>query len=479
MSRVGHETPRPRSEAAEATRGSAIKLAAEVSSRAFTFATTALLARRLGVEEYGAYARLSVLAVLLAELAEVGLQATATRALVAGTHSLRALVRARLAAFSALVAVALVALPLRASWPSRLQPAGVLVVLVLFFALSGWGEFLGVALRCRGARVEEARLLLCLRASGLALAAAALAAHAGLSGVAWALALSPVPALVLGVRNLRRRPPAHSGPDVGVGAVLWTAAPLAVYGGMLLLSPRVEFLVVLLVRGDRENGLFGAALTVFWFLGMVPAAVAAGAMPALTREALRGEGPVRRSAAGTLALLASPVAVGLALVAPALVERLFGPDYAPAAAWLRLLAVGLLPLFMNALVAWSLIAAGRASLLPRLTATRVALAFALAFVLVPRLGAAGAAAGLVLSESVLLLLGVRACARAGFPVPVLRPAGLALAATLPMALAVHGVGPGFVVPVAMGALTYAATLAASWRLLPGLAREMTGDLRYP
>jgi O-antigen/teichoic acid export membrane protein len=134
---------------------------------------------------------------------------------------------------------------------------------------------------------------------------------------------------------------------------------------------------------------------------------------------------------------------------------------------------------MNALLAWALIAAGRAALLPWLTAARVVAAFALAVLLVPRFGAAGAAVGLVCAESLLLLLGARACARAGFSVPVLRPVALALAASVPMALAVHGVGPGLVASVAIGVLTYAATLAAVWRLRPALAREMAGVLRYP
>ena len=43
---------------------------------------------------------------------------------------------------------------------------------------------------------------------------------------------------------------------------------------------------------ETETGLFVVALTVLWPLSLVPNAVAAGAMPALTREALAGEGLV-------------------------------------------------------------------------------------------------------------------------------------------------------------------------------------------
>ncbi len=81
---------------------------------------------------------------------------------------------------------------------SRVLPAswldlGVLALLALYFALSGWGEFLGVALRCRGARVQEGLVLLVLRAGGLVLAAVALQVGAGFAGLGGALALSTAP----------------------------------------------------------------------------------------------------------------------------------------------------------------------------------------------------------------------------------------------------------------------------------------------
>ena len=197
-----------------------------------------------------------------------------------------------------------------------------------WFALSGWGEFLGVALRCRGARRLEAALLLVLRGAALGFAALALLGGTGLRGVTLALALSPLPAIALGATLCAARPPRAR--TVAPAAVLRESAPLAVHGGLLLLSPRVEFLVLSWLLPDRQTvGLFLAALNVFWFLAMVPAAVTAGAMPALTREALRGGTAVRRRTAATLALLAAPAAVGLALVAQPvaalLLERVTSP----------------------------------------------------------------------------------------------------------------------------------------------------------
>jgi hypothetical protein len=134
-----------------------------------------------------------------------------------------------------------------------------------------------------------------------------------------------------------------------------------------------------------------------------------------------------------MALVAAPAAVGLALVAGGVVNLLYGQPYAEAATPLRLLAAALLPLFMNALLSWAVLARGRASWLPRLTAVRVAAAVAFALSLVPPLGAVGAAAGLALAEW--LLLGP-----VGVPGVVLRPvlAPWPGARDWPMALAVAG-----------------------------------------
>jgi O-antigen/teichoic acid export membrane protein len=485
-----------RSEADDATRGSAVRLAAEVASRLVLFATTLLLSRWLGPTLYGLFAKLSAFALLLAEVGELGLSVLASRALVAGTISLRSFVRARLVLLGLVAGVAAAAVrlapdawPLLGGSPSGPEEAaaGVGVLLALFvgwFALSGWAEFLGVALRCRRARRLEAVLLLFLRASALALTVVALVGGTGLAGVAVALAVSPLPAIALGASFLRRTP-ASPAPDASATAVLRESAPLAVYAALLLLSPRVEFFVLTFVRPDREVGLFAAALLPVWFLAMVPGAITAGAMPALTREAVGRVGDeVRRRTSGTLALLGVAAGAGLALlarpVAGLLLQSGSSPaDYAGTAGPLRIMAAAVPAMFLNALVAAALNASSRAGWLPRLIVVRVGVAFALATALVPRFGGAGAALGLACAEWILLVAGRAASRRAAFAVPVLGPLAAALAVGVPMALAVNGVREHLVAGVAVGALTWVATLAAAQRLAPALARRVMGDVRYP
>jgi O-antigen/teichoic acid export membrane protein len=470
--RVNDERDGLAREARDASRGSAVKLAAEVLSRLLGLATTLLLIRGLGPSDFGAFGKLSLYALLLGELAELGLQTLASRALVAGSLSLGALVRARLVLVALLGGAALGCVGL----------APVLSPLVLWFALSGWGEFLGVALRCRGRRVAEALVLLCLRGFGLVAAALVLGMGSGLATLAWSLVLSTLPSLLLGAVLLRRAPAGPAGVDAGVGQVMREALPLALHGGLVLLSPRVEFLVLSLLRGDRETGLFLAALRVYEFLNVVPAAVSAGAMPGLTREAVRGHGPVRSRTAWTLAFLAAPAAVGLGLVAPAVARLLLGGGqdaaaYAGTAAPLRLLSLALPALFVNSLLLCALVAASRAAWLPRLTLVRVLAAFAMAVPLVSAHGGMGAAAGIVVAEWLLALLAARACRAASFEVELGRPLAWALAATIPMALAIFPVRDDLWLALPLGAAVQAVAVAAARKI--GSGRKSADDLLYP
>lgn len=450
-------------------RGSAVKLGAEVAGRLLALMTTLYIARSLGVAEFGLFATLSGIAVILAEAGDLGLHVTASRALVAGELPLEALLRARLALTAVVAALVLALLGVSPS----------LAPLVQYYALAGWSEFLGVALRGFGARGGEAAVILALRAAGLLLAAIAVSAGGGLSRISWALAISPLPAVALGAWLLARTPRPAVGRRPSVASVLRSSFPLAVNGVLALASLRVEVLALAALRGARDTGLFAAAMKVVEALNMVPAAITAGAMPALTREGLRGDGPVRARTAGSVSLVAVPAAAGLLLVAPELATSVFGAEFAPAAAPLRVLAMAVVVLFMNSVLLHALLAVGRAGWLPVLTGVRVAAALAAALVLVPRFGAIGAAAGFLAAELLMLVLAARACAVARFPVPLARPLLRACGASLPMVAAVALLGGGLAVSVGLGALVYGATLAAAWRVAPRLLQEGRLDVRCP
>lgn len=446
-----------------------------------SFYTFYLLAKGLGVSDFGTFTGLSIWAVVLAETGELGLQGLASQALVTRELSLRAIFRAKCLAtmLGLLVCVASVSVSMLTG------SSQVLGILVLFFLCAGWSELAGVALRARGRATAEAVVILALRASGLLFVGGLLVVtRPSVEGVAWAHVASTIPALALGSWLVRREVESESVSMGSVIGVLRRSAPLAVNGGLALVSLRMELLVLRAVSSASQTGIFALALRVIEFLSMVPSAVAGGAMPGLAREARSASLAVRRRTAWTLALLAGAASSGLALVAPGIVGLFGESEYLAAAGPMRILALAVVPLFANVLLSHSLVAAGRPERLPRLTVFRVLTALVLAILLAPRLGALGAAVGFLASELVLLFFAARACKDVRFPVSVLVPFGSGIGLALPMAAVVAWVGHALlgigiatrtvtVVQIVAGIVTWAATLAGGWAWLrrTGLATD--------
>lgn len=460
-------------EGREASVGSAVRLGAEAAARLLSLATTLLIARSLGPAEFGVFAACLAVAALASEAGDLGLQTTASRALVDGSLPLRGLLRAKLA-LSVLLCLA-------AALLGALHP--VLAPLVLWVSLARWGEFFGVALRARGRRGREAAVLVCLRAAALAAVLLALQRGAGLVVLAWGLAGSSLLALGLGgalVARAWRSAPEEGAAGRGVAPSLRESLPLGVNGVLALLGLRVELLALVLLRSEAEAGVFAAALKVVEFLVLVPSAIAAGAMPALTRDAARGASTARNRTAATAACLGVPAALGLALLAPSLVPLVFGAAFGGGAGPLRLLALALAPMFVNAALMHALVAAGQARLLPRLTAVRVTTALVLALPLVTAFGPSGGAAGFLVSEGVLLVLVSRAASRLSFPVPVASLLLRAAGASLPMLAVVALCQAGPVLAALLGAAVYGLTLGVLLRFRPAFRRpSAAARLGYP
>lgn len=174
--------------AAGATRGSAIKLAAELLGRGMSLGTFLLLAPGLGAADFGTFSVLSVVAVVLAETGELGLQGLAAQALVTGELTIPSILRAKVVASGIGLVVVL-----GGAFYSR--PLG---ILILFYLVAGWSELGGVVLRARGRAVAEAIVILCLRASGLLFVGGWLVTQSpSVVGIAWAQLASALPGVAL------------------------------------------------------------------------------------------------------------------------------------------------------------------------------------------------------------------------------------------------------------------------------------------
>jgi O-antigen/teichoic acid export membrane protein len=191
------------------------------------------------------------------------------------------------------------------------------------------------------------------------------------------------------------------------------ALPLAVAGAASLLMFRIDVLLLQWLRDSETVGVYSAAYRPFEAALLVPVAIMAAGFPRLVRAAAGG--PAFRALAWRLAgaLLACAVAAGLFgwLAGPPLISFLFGAPYEAAGGLLRILVLALPAIYLNALLTQAIVALRRPWLVAASMATALVANVALNLLLIPQLGATGAAVATVIAETTLLVASLAALAR--------------------------------------------------------------------
>lgn len=318
----------------------------------------------------------------------------------------------------------------------------------------------------------------------------ALAWGASLEGAV--LALVAATGVELVAAHLQVRAPLWSrrGSPSAARALASAAAPLAISATSMRLFDRVDLFAVRLFGAPLGVvGAYGVAQSLALAPGLFGQAFTPAVIAALSVRRQRGDAWGTRDAARDalrVGVLVLPFALLVAGAAPALVEFLFGRRYTGAAPFVALLAVGAVGGLLISLAGAVLIAHGRPRWTMATTVPVLALALVGHLLLVPRMGALGAA---LVSASTALGGGVAAlfvvCRLCGIPLPssatLLRAlltgvlaAGVARrwpAEGLLLVVELAALGAGIVaLLVLLGELTPAerARLGAAWR---GAARR--------
>ena len=386
-------------------RNSAWLLFGEVLGRTLGAIWQVLLARYLGVQLFGEFSLALTLAAVLGVLADMGLCTLVTRE-VSRHHDhpfriLRGALIARgvLAVVLGIIAVVAVSV---AGRPSRL--VFVLAILAAGQLVQGQGELLAAAHRGR----ERMRLpvlvgLFCrlgLVSSGIV--AMALGAPVQVLAGLVAFWASPLLLLAPALRDSRESGEAGTtapgmlrrAAPIGAGIVLWT------------IYFRADLLIVSFLHGDAEAGIFAAPFRLAEAALLLAGPVIGAAFPVLSsrspddavfREVFRG---ILR----TLIFLATPIAVLFMFDGRALLGLVLGAEYLPGSRSLVFLA-GTIPIsFVAGPFLASLLARNREAVYLRIMGIGVLVNFAIAFALIPGLGATGAALAMLLTEAVILTL---------------------------------------------------------------------------
>lgn len=176
-------------------------------------------------------------------------------------------------------------------------------------------------------------------------------------------------------------------------SMLRNALPYAAMALITNLFFRIDMVMLSLIKGDLETGLYGAAYRIMESLLFISTAVNSAALPALARLLASSPaevGVIFRQAFRWLVWLGLPMAVGLTMTATP-VMALFGKGYGEAAPCLQVLAWALFLMFINHLSGTLLTAAGRQVMLAKICAVALAANVLLNLLLIPRFGRMGAA----------------------------------------------------------------------------------------
>ena len=395
-------------------RQAAIRLAADLIGRGLSFGLAYLAQRVLGPADYGELTYALAVGFVLATLIDLGLQITVTREIAGGPTRADGIRFANAGLTLKLLLSLPAALVLIAISRSRSPAAqfGSLVV-GLSLLLNSFVEYFGYTLRGWQRADLEAGWLLAMRAVTAIGGSAALAAGAGWAGLTLAYGGSAILLLAGCFVWLKARSDRYFAPRLSLDGrlqrrLLRAALPL---GGAIVMSiayTRTAVLMLDALTSSDQVGVYGVAQKLTEPLAMFPAALLAVVFPALTRDvAQRGYAATRSLRVRTLTTLlltGGTLALGGLIGGPWLIDRLYGESYRAAGPVVQALALTLPLSFINYALSHILIARHKQRLNLIFNVIVFAVNIAACSLWIPTAGPLGAAASVILSEGVLLIL---------------------------------------------------------------------------
>ncbi len=181
------------------------------------------------------------------------------------------------------------------------------------------------------------------------------------------------------------------------------ALPFALAGIVANLQTRLAPLMLGYLSTNGDLGAFAAAAKFGTTARLVPSAIFTGALPVLSREHDRQDDGARAAFAGfdrALLLLSIAIVVPGVLLARPLLQMMYGAAFAGAAPALVWIGIGLAPGLTNSAAKIALYAAGAERTATAWSAASLALQGAAGLLLIPSLGATGAAAAVAAGEAI-------------------------------------------------------------------------------
>ncbi len=384
-------------------------LAGNLAASLTAMVSSMVLARAIGVADYGRYSLVFLYASLFQGLASFGLDDVLTRELSRSRQPAERLLGNAILLRLGFSAVAVVACVAVAAWgePDR-ELAWGLVFAVSPLLLSALYVPLWSVLAARMEFPLREAIVVASRVAEVALVVVfALAGARFLALVAVTAAAQTVPLLLtLWLVHGRARPGVRYDSQT-VRALLAQSAPLGFASVVALVYSRVDGVLLGRLVGYEAVGLYSAAYKFLNLALALPYVVNAAVFPLLARVE---EDPVTaqrvfQRTVDYLVVVALPLAVGATFLAPSVVELVYGAGFTPAAEPLRVLLWAAGVLFVGRTCRQLLVAAGLQGTHLALLVGGAVTNVALNLWWIPRWGMVGAAWATLCAEATVLAAG--------------------------------------------------------------------------
>jgi O-antigen/teichoic acid export membrane protein len=391
-------------------RNSAFILVARASSLIARFVVTMVLARYLGRALFGDYNYVTALVGSFEWLADLGLNQIAIREIAkqrdrAGEYFGNALILKAITSLIALIILGIVA---------NTAPAKPHVKLALYlYGISAILNYLVntyfVLYRALERMQYQALLVLVERGLYVLLLIVFVSRQASFVSLFWANMITVIVKLVVGmwINSTRFTLPKFRLDLERYKEYMREALPVGI--GLIIASVSVRIDIVLLgfLQSSDVVGAFSGPYRIVDAVGSMSAVLIVVLFPIMARRAAVGTdafGELLQKAAKVMLLLGIPVSIGLIILARPATLLVLGGEFAESAVVLRVLALVVVPIYINRLLNFAFISINRQSEYALITGFALILNVIIDLMLIPSLGYWGATIGVISAECVRLVL---------------------------------------------------------------------------
>lgn len=192
---------------------------------------------------------------------------------------------------------------------------------------------------------------------------------------------------------------------------------------------RIDAVLVFFLLGKLETGWYASAFKLIETLAWLIASIRLGVFPVLSKTFKEGSDHFQKIWKETvryLFLISIPISVGMLLLAPKILGLLYGTSFETAGPVLQIMALGFPLLCLNDLASYLLLSQNKTRSVLRIAGGAAMFNMLLNFLLIPKLGMAGAAWAATLTQGLVFsayIINVgEICGKTGIPALLWRPA---------------------------------------------------------